>query len=158
MPDAEDDIMANLDYNRDVVGVDYDVGTHEVTEEQVIGFANAIGETNPMYLDKEFAAKSPHGTLIAPPAYYTSIRLESAPDAEVKFGTTGFNASQHCEFYEPMKVGDTISAKTQVSHVYAKTGRTGTMVFTVRRTTYSNQHGRDVMMVESSMVRRDMNQ
>ena len=157
MPDA-DDIMANLDYNRDVVGVDYDVGSHEVTEEQVIGFAKAIGETNPMYLDREFAAKSPYGTLIAPPAYYTSIRLESAPDADVKFGTTGFNASQHCEFYEPMLVGDTISARTQVSNVYAKTGRTGTMVFTVRRTTYTNQHGRDVMMVESSMVRRDMNQ
>ena len=157
MPDA-DDIMANLDYNRDIVGIDYDVGTHEVTEEQVVGFANAIGETNPMYLDKEFAAKSPHGSLIAPPAYYTSIRLESAPDAEVNFGTTGFNASQHCEFYEPMKVGDTIAARTQVSNVYAKTGRTGTMVFTVRRTTYANQHGRDVMMVESSMVRRDMNQ
>ena len=104
MPDA-DDIMDTIEYNRDIVGVDYPVGSHEVTEEQVVGFANAIGETNPMYLDKEFAAKSPYGTLIAPPAYYTSIRLESAPDAEVKFGTTGFNASQHCEFYESMKVG-----------------------------------------------------
>ena len=147
-----------IEFDRSVIGVDYDVGSHEVTEEQVIGFARAIGETNPLYLDKEAARKGPYGVLIAPPAYYTSIRLQPGPDPQVKFGTTGFNASQHCEFYEPMRVGDTISAKEQISSVFAKTGRTGTLVFAVRRTTYSNQHGRTVMMVESSNVRRDMGQ
>ncbi len=76
----------------------------------------------------------------------------------MNFGTAGFNAGQHCEFYEPMKAGDTISATTQVSSVYAKTGRTGTMVFTVRRTTFKNQYGRVVMMVEQSNVLRDMRQ
>ena len=40
----------------------------------------------------------------------------------------------------------------------AKTGRTGTLVCTVGRTTYTNQHGRTVMMVESANVRRDMGQ
>ena len=153
---AEVDPTDAIDFDRSVIGVDYDVGSHEVTEEQVVGFARAIGETNPLYSDKEAAAKGPYGVLIAPPAYYTSIRLQPGPDPRVKFGTTGFNASQHCEFYEPMRVGDTISGKEQISHVYAKTGRTGTLVFTVRRTTYSNQHGRTVMMVESSNVRRNM--
>ena len=52
----------------------------------------------------------------------------------------------------------TITAKAQVARVYAKTGRTGTLVFTVRRTTYSNQHERVVTMVESSFVLRDMSQ
>lgn len=155
---AEIDPTDAIDFDRSVIGIDYDVGTHEVTEEQVVGFAQAIGETNRLYLDKEAAAKGPHGALIAPPAYYTSIRLEPGPDPKVVFGTTSFNASQHCEFYEPMKVGDTITAKQQISHVYAKTGRTGTLVFTVRKTTYSNQHGRDVTMVESSNVLRDMAQ
>ncbi len=155
---AEVDPTDAIDFDRSVIGVDYDIGSHEVTEEQVLGFAQAIGETNPLYTDKEAAAKGPHGALIAPPAYYTSIRLETGPDPKVNFGTTSFNASQHCEFYEPMKVGDTISAKEQISHVYAKTGRTGTLVFTVRKTTYTNQHGREVTMVESSNVLRDMSQ
>ena len=155
---AEVDPTDAIDFDRSVIGVDYEVGNHEVTEEQVMGFARAIGETNPLYLDKEAATKGPYGVLIAPPAYYTSIRLQPGPDPKVNFGTTSFNASQHCEFYEPMRVGDTISAKEQISSVFAKTGRTGTLVFTVRRTTYSNQHGRAVMMVESSNVRRDMAQ
>jgi len=155
---AELDPTDAIEFDRSVIGVDYDVGSHTVTEEQVIGFARAIGETNSLYLDKETAKKGPYGVLIAPPAYYTSIRLQPGPDPEVKFGTTSFNASQHCEFYEPMRVGDTVNAKEQIAQVFAKTGRTGTLVFTVRRTTYSNQHGRTVMTVESSNVRRDMGQ
>ena len=51
-----------------------------------------------------------------------------------------------------------ISAKNKVSHVYAKTGRTGTMVFVVRRITYTNQHGRTVLVVESSFVQRNISQ
>ncbi len=152
------DPLDSIEFDRSIIGVDYDVGDHEVTEEQIIGFATAIGETNPLYLDKDAASRGPYGSLVAPPAYYTSIRLEPGPDPKVKFGTTGFNASQHCAFYEPMRVGDTIKAKAQVARVYAKTGRTGTLVFTVRKTTYLNQHDRVVTMVESSFVLRDMSQ
>lgn len=153
---SEVDVTESIDFDRSVVGVEVEVGTHEVTAEQIIAFAKTIGETNPLYLDEEAAKSGPYGVLIAPPAYYTSIRLEPGLDPKVNFGTTGFNAGQHCEFYEPMKAGDCISATTQVSSVYAKTGRTGTMVFAVRRTTFKNQGGRVVMMVEQSNVRRDM--
>ena len=155
---GEVDVTDTIEFDRSVVGVEVEVGTHEVTEEKIIAFARAIGETNPLYLDPEAAKQGPYGALIAPPCYYTSIRLGAGPDPQVKFGTTGFNASQHCEFFEPMKAGDTISAKSQIAQVYAKTGRTGTMVFVVRRTTYTNQSGKVAMVVESSNVRRDMRQ
>ncbi|MBM2825992.1 MAG: dehydratase [Dehalococcoidia bacterium] len=155
---SEVDVTDTIEFDRNVVGVEVDVGAHEVTEEKIIAFAEAIGETNPLYLDPEAAKKGPYGALIAPPCYYTSIRLSPGPDPQVTFGTTGFNASQHCEFSEPMKAGDVVSAKAQIAQVYAKTGRTGTMVFVVRRTTYINQHGRVVLVVESSNVRRDMRQ
>jgi acyl dehydratase len=145
-----------LEYDRSIVGVDFEVGSHEVTKEKIASFAKAIGETNPLYLDEESASKGPHRVIIAPPAYYTSIQLEEGPDANVKFGNISFNASQHCEFFEPMCAGDQINAKTQVSKVYAKTGRTGAMVFAVRKTTFTNQHDRTVMIVESSNVRRNV--
>lgn len=153
---SEVDVTDSIDFDRSVVGVEVEVGAHEVTAEQIIAFARAIGETNPLYLDEQAARSGPYGVLIAPPAYYTSIHLEPGLDPKVNFGTTGFNAGQHCEFYEPMKAGDAINATTQVSNVYAKTGRTGTMVFAVKRTTFKNQEGRTVMMVEQSNVRRDM--
>ena len=96
MPDEEitDD---TLEYNRSLIGVDFEIGNHEVTKEKIANFAKAIGETNPLYIDEEAAKAGPHGVIIAPPAYYTSIHLEEGPDPEVKFGNISFNASQHSD-------------------------------------------------------------
>ena len=147
-----------IDFDRSVVGVDVEVGTHHVSKEQMIAYAKAVGETNPLYLDEEAANAGPYGTIIAPPLFYNMLNLQPGLDPKVKFGTSGFDAGQHAEFLEPIRAGDTISAKTQVADVYAKTGRTGTMVFTVRRTTYTNQKGEKTVVVDRISVRRDLRQ
>lgn len=147
-----------IDFDRSVVGVDVEVGTHQVSKEQMIAYAKAVGETNPLYLDEEAANAGPYGTIIAPPLFYNMLNLQPGLDPKVKFGTSGFDAGQHAEFFEPIRAGDTISAKTQVADVYAKTGRTGTMVFTVRRTTYTNQKGEKTVVVDRISVRRDLRQ
>ena len=147
-----------IDFDRSVIGVDVEVGTHEVSKEQMIAYAKAVGETNPLYLDDEAAKAGPYGAIIAPPLFYNMLSLQPGLDPKVKFGTSGFDAGQHAEFFEPIRAGDTISAKTQVADVYAKTGRTGTMVFTVRRTTYTNQVDKKTVVVERINVRRDLRQ
>lgn len=148
----------SIDFDRNVIGIDVDVGTHLISKEQVIEYAKAIGETNPLYLYEEDAKAGPYGRIIAPPLFYNMLSLKPGLDPKVKFGTSGFDAGQHAEFFEPIRAGDTISAKTQVADVYAKTGRTGTMVFTVRRTTYTNQNGENVVVVNRINVRRDLRQ
>lgn len=145
-----------LEFDRSVLGVEVDVGTFEVTKEQIVAFAQAVGETNPLFLDEAAAKAGPYGGLIAPPTFYSVFRTGSGLDPKVTFGTTGFNAGQHCEFFEPIRHGDVISARIQVADVYQKTGRTGSMVFILRRTTFSNQRGQKVAMVEQTYVRRDM--
>lgn len=145
-----------LEFDHSVLGVDVEVGTFEVTKEQIIAFAKAVGETNPLYLDEGTAKNSRYGNLIAPPTFYSVFRTAPGLDPKVQFGTTGFNAGQHCEFFEPIRPGDTITAQSQVADVYEKTGRTGRMVFILRRTAYTNQHGQKVAVVEQSYVRRDM--
>ncbi len=147
-----------IDFDRSVIGIDVEVGTHEVSKEQLIAYAKAVGETNPLYLDEEAAKAGPYGTIIAPPLFYNMLSLQPGLDPKVKFGTSGFDAGQHAEFFEPIRAGDTISAKTQVADVYAKTGRTGTMVFSVRRTTYTNQKGEKTVVVDRISVRRDLRQ
>ena len=147
-----------IDFDRSVIGVDVEVGTHEAVKEKMIAYAKALGETNPLYLDEEAAKAGPYGTIIAPPLFYNILSLRPGLDPKVNFGTTGFDAGQHVEFFEPIRAGDTISAKTQVADVYAKTGRTGTMVFTVRRTTFTNQNGEDTVVVDRISVRRDLRQ
>ncbi|MDP6101937.1 MAG: MaoC family dehydratase N-terminal domain-containing protein [Dehalococcoidia bacterium] len=155
---AEANPMDAIDFDRSVIGIDVDVGTHEVSKEQMVAYAKAVGEINPLYLDEEAAKAGPYGTIIAPPLFYNMLSLQPGLDPRVKFGTSGFDAGQHAEFFEPIRAGDTISAKTQVADVYAKTGRTGTMVFTIRRTTYTNQKYEKTVVVDRISVRRDLRQ
>ena len=145
---------AELEYDRSVVGVEVDVGTFTVTLDEIIAFAQAVGETNPLFSDDEAARRQGFRGVIAPPTFYCVFRLAPGLDPKVTFGNTGFNAGQHCEFPEPVQAGDTITVRAKIADVYAKTGRTGTMVFVVRETSYYNQDGRLVARVEQSQVRR----
>ena len=149
-------VLEGIEFDRSVIGVDVPVGSHRITKKEIVAYANAMGETNPLYLDEKAAKAGPYGAIIAPPGFYHSIRLKQMPDIKLKFGdrNSGFISGQSIEYFEPIRAGDTISATAQVADVYAKTGRTGTLVFVIRRTTYTNQHGRTVMVVDGSTVRR----
>lgn len=143
-----------LEYDRSVIGVEVEVGQFTVTREQIETFVEVMGETNPVYTDDEAAKANGYRGIIAPPTFFTVFRTQGGLDPKVKFGNTGFHAGQEFEFVEPLYVGDKIIAKAVVKDVYAKTGRTGTMVFTVSETAYYNQDGRKVARIENSMVRR----
>ena len=146
-----------IEFDKSVIGVYAPIGDQHVTREEIVAYSMALGETNPLYLDEEAAKAGPYGTIIAPPGFYTHMRFGRGPDPKVRYGNSnlGYIAGQQIEYFEPIRAGDTISAKAQVADVYTKTGRTGILVFVVHRTTYINQHGRTVMVVESSNVRSE---
>ena len=74
------DVLDNIEFDRSVIGVDVPVGSHKVTKREIVAYAEAMGETNPLYLDEEAAKNGPYGTIIAPPGFYHSIRLKQMPD------------------------------------------------------------------------------
>jgi acyl dehydratase len=144
-----------VEFDTSILGREFVLGTFQVTEEMIKAFSLAVGETSPQYVDSETAKQGPNAGLIAPPIFYDVFRADQIPDPKVKFGKVTFNAGQRCEFYAPIRPGDTITMKARVTDVYEKTGRTGKMVFIVRETTYENQQGEKLAMVEQSQVRRE---
>jgi acyl dehydratase len=144
-----------IEFDRSILGKEFVLGTFQVTEDMVRAFAQAVGETSPQYVDPDAAKDTIYGGLVAPPIFYDVFRGDQVPDPQVKFGKVAFNAGQRCEFYAPIRPGDTITMKTRVTDVYEKTGRTGRMVFIVRETAYENQQGDRVAVVEQSQVRRE---
>lgn len=144
-----------IEFDRSILGKEFVLGTFQVTADMITAFAQAVGEMNPIYVDAEAAMEGPSGGLVAPPIFYDVFRADQIPDPKVKFGKVGFNAGQRCEFYAPIRPGDTITMKTRITDVYEKTGRTGKMVFIVRETSYQNQKGERVALVEQSQVRRE---
>jgi len=153
---ADLDVTSSIDFDRGVLNVEVVVGTYQVTAEDIRAYARAIGETNPIYLDAEAARVGPYGTLVAPPLFIHTLRAQAGPDPKIRFGTTSFHAGERVQSFEPIRAGDTVTARAQITQVYAKTGRAGTMVFSVKRTTYTNQHGHTLITMETTMVRREM--
>ncbi len=146
-----------LHYDPSVLGVEVEIGQFEVTKERIFAFCKALGETNPLYTDETAAAAGPYGGIIAPPMFYVAApRNVGGLDPKVTYGNTSFNAGQHCEFQEPMRPGDTISATVSIHDIYEKTGRTGRMLFVVRRTQLKNQRGELVAVIDSSTVHRNV--
>jgi len=146
-----------VEYDESVIGVEQTLGSFAVTEQAIADYCAAIGETNPLYLDEEFARGTPYGGRIAPPLIFTTVNFRgTGPDPKVEYGNARFLGGERVEVLAPMRPGDTITVYGQVREVYEKTGRSGRMVFVVRRTRYENQRGQDVALVDSSMVHREI--
>jgi acyl dehydratase len=143
-----------LSYDASVVGVEVETGRFEVTKEHILSFCEALDDTNPLFTDDEAAKSGPYGGIVAPPAFYTSIRTGGGLDPKLRYGNLQLNAGQHWEYRAPVRPGDVITATSKVHDIYEKTGRTGRMVFLVRRTTYTNQKGEVVAISDGSIVYR----
>jgi 3-hydroxybutyryl-CoA dehydratase len=151
------DTDVQFDYDKSVIGVEFELGSLEVTSEIIANYCKALSETNPLYTDAAAAKAGPYGGIIAPPGLMSALNFgRGGQDAKVKFGNTSFFAGSRLEVYAPIHSGDTITAKTSVKEVYPKTGRSGTMVFEVRRTDYVNEDGVTVAATESSQVYREV--
>lgn len=126
-----------------------------VSREKIAKFCEAIGETNPLFTDDEAAKKGLYGGVIAPPSFATTFRngrhfFEHVP----RFGRRGFDAGKDVEFVAPIRPGDEITLSSAVKEIYDKTGRSGTMVFVVIRSTLRNQTGEVVAHIDHRFMNR----
>lgn len=125
----------------------------EVTAEKIANYCTAIGDFNPLYLDPIAAQAGPYGGIIAPPWFATLIRREGSAGQKL-FPRGGLMAGIDLDLKTPLRPGDTISVTTEVKETYEKTGRTGTMTFTVIRSTLTNQNGEVAAYVDYRMMNR----
>jgi hypothetical protein len=139
---------AQFEYDRSVVGVQVQLGEFTISAEQVKKYCETMGEANPKFTGGEFA----------PPGMLSSVSFGggAALDPKVKFGNTTFMAGTRMEISKELRAGKPIKAQTSVKEVYGKTGRTGTMVFVVRRTEFLDAASGDLLgAMEQSTVHRE---
>lgn len=127
-----------------------------VTAEQIIRYARAYGETDPIYTDEAAAAAGPHGGLVGPPTFPVSVRREiflpkEVPDA---LGYDGFDAGKDIDIGVFVRPGDVLTSSTAIHETYEKTGRSGRMVFLVLRTIVTNQKDEMVAIMDQRMMFR----
>lgn len=126
-----------------------------VTGEMIRKFCEALGEKNPIYADAAAAKSGPNGEIVAPPSFAVTFRngrqfFQHVP----RFGRAGFDAGKDVEFVRPIRAGDKITLSSHVKEIYEKTGRSGTMVFVVVRSTLKNQNDEVVAHIDHRFMNR----
>jgi acyl dehydratase len=127
--------------------------TYEVERGAIRRFAEAIGDSNPLFNSEREARNSRFGGMIAPPTFYRSLM---APVPEVKLNMTtarGLDGGSDWEFFKPVRAGDRITVQTKIADLRESEGRLGPMVFTSMETSYTNQFGEIVALQRSTGIR-----
>jgi 3-hydroxybutyryl-CoA dehydratase len=93
----------------------------KVSSSDVVGFAEVTGDRNPIHLSEHFAAKTTFGTRIAHGLYTAS--LISAVLGTRLPGPGAVYISQTLNFRAPVRIGDTVVVKVQVTELIPKKHR-----------------------------------
>lgn len=145
-----------LEFDRSMLGQVFDETSFPpVTREEILEFAAALGEANPLYTDEAAAAKGPYGGLVAPPTFVTKLRAKKfTPEHLPKFGKVGFDGGRDLEIATPVRPGDELTMLSTIHDVYEKTGRSGSMYFIVIRNEVKNQKGERVAVIDHRIMQR----
>jgi acyl dehydratase len=114
--------------NKAAVGKQYPPVAYEVGLEKIREYARAVGETNPVYHDREAAKAAGFRDVVAPPMFCV---VYSAPalgpgvlDPEVGINlATMVHGSQEFTWGEPVCVGDVITTTLTVADIHERDGK-----------------------------------
>lgn len=145
--------MANVDLQAvkaDYAGKVFDTSSFEIDAQHLANWAIACGETEPRFVDPD------HPDFQAHPGYtshFSAGRWRPKGFPELSKGR-GMDGGKCVEVFAPIRAGDTLVAETMIADIYAKTGRSGTMIFIVNRMSFSNQHGDLVATVDWRQIQQ----
>ena len=137
------------DEMRSFIGLESDPVTYVVEKHSIEHFARAIGESNPIYFDEQFA-KDNVGGIIAPPTF---IRLFRPKRLEKQFPDSFSNlvdGGSSNTFYEKIFVGDKITVVSKLKDLFIKSGSFGDMMFKISLTSYTNQ--KNILVAEQEIT------
>ena len=146
-----------LEYNRDLYGVEHEAGPFEITRRTDPDLQSQHRRDQPGYSPTKRRRRRPAIPASLPPPTFCTLLVRNVelPDIDLKFGRTRFHAGQRIQSRAPVVAGDRLTASSHLKEVYPKTGRSGTMVFQVWETTFRNQHGTVVADVQESYAARE---
>jgi len=114
-----------------------------ITEEMVQMFAKCTGDTNPIHLSDEYAAKTRFGRRIAHGMLTGGIISRVLA---LNLGTGGIYLGQSLKFLKPVFIGDTITVDVTITAFRAERG-IATMSTNVR-----NQNGETVVKGDATIM------
>lgn len=117
-----------MEIDKNLIGVSTDSYIIEVERGQIRRFAEAIGDDNPLWLDRDFARLQGYADVIAPPSFPVSFQVPGTPIWWQNLDRKRFLAGEHSFTYvRPVCAGDVLTCRMTLVEVERKEGRSGQM-------------------------------
>jgi acyl dehydratase len=109
--------------NKDYVGRTFPAtAPYEVSRVKIADFADAIGDANPLYRDRDAAGAAGYPDVIAPPTFPIVVAMAASGTAVADPGL-GLNyamvvhGEQRFEYSRPLHAGDVVTAQSTISGI-----------------------------------------
>jgi acyl dehydratase len=142
--------------NRDYLGRTFPpTEPYEVSRVKIAEFASAIGDSNPLYRDREAAQAAGHRDVPAPPTFPIVISMAGSARALMDPGL-GINyamvvhGEQRFEYSRPIYAGDVVTCQSTISDIR----ETGRNVLLTTQTEIRTVDGEHVCTAHSTIVER----
>ena len=146
--------------NRDLIGRETKPTTATVVAEEIGDFARAIGDLEPLYVDREAAKRSRFAAVVAPPTF--PIRIGAAAGDPEMFLALDLNyasllhAEQEFEWFRPLVAGEKLTLTGRVGDMYEKPGKSGILDFVVMEQIAKDERGETVYIARTTLISRRM--
>lgn len=142
------------------VGSEYPPVTWEVERGKIAELAKAIGDPNPIYLDRTAAIKQGYKDTPAPPTFLTIPMMWSSSmprvinELEINFMMI-LHGEEEYEYYREIYPGDRLTGTPKVVSIEEKTSKSGRKMDMVTiEILYTDQNGEKVARARSVLVER----
>ena len=134
-----------MELNESIIGLTGNEFVFTVEKRHVRQFAQALGDTNPLYLDDEYAKDSRHGGLIAPLTFPIAIGADGEGSIALELDHRRMlHGEQEFVYFRPIRVGDALHCQSKVTGLYERNGKSGKMQFLSIMTEMNDPSGEKV--------------
>lgn len=149
--------MTEID--RSLIGSSSEPCEFEIERGAIRKFAIAIGDSNPLYFDADFARRHGYADVLAPPTYPTCFRLPNDPPWIETLDRRRIMAGEMSFSYErPITAGMRLTCRMHLVGVDRKEGRRGAMELLRQETRGHDEEGRLVFVAGRTTVYRSLEQ
>jgi len=131
----------------------------KIEEGAIQRYAQAVGDSNPLHTDVEFADQSRWGRVMAPPGFtgwpisagFDLFKLfEKLAKAGAPMGL--LDGGVEYDFLAPVGAGDILIAEIKVAAIEGRETKMGPTMVTTLESTYTNQRGAVVLITRNTFL------
>jgi acyl dehydratase len=143
--------------DKSAVGREYSKFTWDVERGKIRELVQAIGDPNPIYVDKEVAVEEGYRDVVAPPTFITVptmwAKMSVLEDMKINLANA-LHGEESYEYYQEIYPGDTLTGTMKIVGLETKAGKTGDMDLVTVEKMFVNQRNEPVLKATTVVVER----